>query len=100
MRKRSVNVNIAGQRFQVRSDADETYIRTLAEFVNQRIEEIRSSTRPVPTQKLTVLAAMNIADELLQEQKKRSDLKETVRTRGRAVLTFLDKEERKYFGTD
>lgn len=96
MGKKSVAVNIAGQRYVVRSDADETYIRTLAEFVDAQIDEIRDAARIVPTQKLAVLSALNIADELFQERRKREQLKERVREKSKAVLGFLDKEEKKH----
>jgi len=96
-KKKSVVVTIAGQRLTVKSDADETYVRRLAGYVDQRIGEVRNLSRPVPTQKLAILAALNIADDLFQERGKRTELKRQVRERSKAVLMQLDKEERKHF---
>ena len=39
--KRPVVVHIAGQRYVVRSDADETYVQTLAEHVDKRMREVQ-----------------------------------------------------------
>lgn len=89
-------VNIAGQRLTVKSDADETYIRTLAGYVDRRIEEVGGSVRPGQLQKLTILAALNLADELFQERRKRGQLKEKVRARAANMLEFIEKEERKH----
>ena len=95
-KKRSVIVNIAGQKLTVKSDADETYIRTLAGYVDRRIEEVKNASRPVQTQKLAILAALNLADELYQERRKRSELKQRVRDKAAAILTYLKKEQRKH----
>lgn len=76
----------------VRSDADETYIRTLAGYVDDRLKEVQRSSKPVSSQSLAVLAALNIADELFQERQKRVDLRQRVRDKSRAVIAYLDRE--------
>jgi len=90
--KRSVVVHIAGQRYVVRSDADEAYVQKLAGYLNERILEVQQSSKPVSTQSLAVLAALNIAGDLFQERQRRSELKRTIRDKSRAVLALLDKE--------
>ena len=92
MGKRAVVVHIAGQRYVLRSDADEAYVQSLAGYVNERINEVQRSPRPVPSQSLAVLAALNIADDLFRERQRRSVLKERVRDKSRALLAYLDKE--------
>jgi cell division protein ZapA len=95
-KKRSVIVNIAGQRLTVKSDADETYIRTLAGYLDRRMEEVRSSSRPASSQKLAMLVALNLADELFQERRKRGELKQRVRDKASDILTYITKEQRKH----
>ena len=92
MAKRPVVVHVGGQRYVVRSDADETYIRTLAGHVDKRLKEVQRSSKPVASQSLAVLAALNIADELFQERQKRGDLKQRVKDKSRAVIAYLDRE--------
>jgi cell division protein ZapA len=92
--KRSVVVHVGGQRYVVRSDADETYIRSLAGYVDERIREVQRSPRPVTSQSLAVLAALNIADDLFQERKKRVELKQKIKDKSRAVIAFLEREVR------
>jgi cell division protein ZapA len=89
--KRPVVVTIGGQRYTVRSDADETYVRTLAGYVDERIAEMQQGARSVPTQKLAVLAAMNIADDLLQQRRAMTELRARIRDKSRAVLRLIDK---------
>ena len=90
--KRSVVVHVGGQRYVVRSGADEAYIQKLAEYVDERLKEVQSSSKPASTPSLTMLAALNIADELFQERKKGLDLKKRVRDKSRAMIAMVDKE--------
>jgi cell division protein ZapA len=89
---RSVKVEIAGQKFAVRTDAKPKYVRDLAEFVTRKIEEARSTGKIVTTQSLALLAAMSIADELYQLRERQETLQREVRRRSETILRFLDKE--------
>jgi cell division protein ZapA len=90
--KRAVVVHIAGQRYVLRSDADETYVQSLAGYVNERINEVQRGPRPVPAQSLAVLAALNIADDLFRERQSQVALKEKIRDKSKTLLAYLDKE--------
>lgn len=90
MAKRSVVVHIAGQRYVVRSDAEESHVQTLARHVHERIEEVQATSRPASIQSLAILAALNIAGELFRERQRRQSLKNKVRETSRAVLALLD----------
>lgn len=90
MSKRPVVVTVCGQRYTVRSDADETYIRTLAGFVNGRMTEIQQTTQTVPMQKLAVLAAMNIADELFRERAQHGAMRARIAGRAEALVGLIE----------
>jgi cell division protein ZapA len=90
--KRSVVVHVGGQRYVVRSDADETYIRTLAAYVDDRLREVQKSSRPVSSQSLAVLAALNITDELFKERRKRLELRQQIKDKSKAAIAYLDRE--------
>lgn len=76
-----VEIRVAGQKFSVTHDHDEAHIRELAEYVNEKIAELRRRTGAVATHSLALLAALDIADERFQERKRRQALEETVRDR-------------------
>ena len=96
--KRSVPVFIGGQRYVVKSDADETYVRILAGYVDERLEDVRRQSKAVPTQKLLVLSALNLADELFEERRLRAELKRQVRDKSKAVLAYLDRVSKRTKG--
>jgi cell division protein ZapA (FtsZ GTPase activity inhibitor) len=89
---RSVPVEIAGQRFSLRTDAKPKYVKELAAFVTRKIEEARKTGKIATTQSLALLAAMTIADELFQERQQRRELQREVRETSQRILRYLDQE--------
>lgn len=67
----------------------------LAGFLSEQIEEVRRTQRVVPTQKLVVLAALNIVDALFKERREQTELKQRVRERSKALLAYLEREEKR-----
>lgn len=89
---RSVKVDIAGQRFSIRTDAKPKYVKELAAFVTKKIAEAKRSGKIATTQSLALLAAMSIADELYQERDSRQRLQRRVREKSQTILRYLDQE--------
>lgn len=86
--KRLITVHIAGQRYLIRSDADEAYVQSLASTVDSCVNSLKGS-RQVATQADLVLTAMQLADELNHERKRQQDLRQKVRERAQHVLDCL-----------
>ena len=61
--KRAIDVEIMGEKLTLRSDAEESYVRRVAGYVDRKIREVLKSTRPVAKSSAAMLAALNIADE-------------------------------------
>ncbi|GEM_PF-198433 len=59
-----VAVQILGQTLTVASDADEEWIKTLAENIDQRMREVQSKGRTVVSLSAAIAVALNLADEL------------------------------------
>ena len=76
----SVSVDIYDQTYHLRaSDAD--YIQKLAAMVDGKMRAVSANGNTVDSLRVAVLAALNIADELLRLQEQTRDL------RGTAVLS-------------
>jgi cell division protein ZapA len=64
-----VEVELFGQMFRVATgDAAPAYIRHLAGYVDQRMRTIAEAAKTVSMNRLAVLTALNIADDLLKLQ--------------------------------
>jgi cell division protein ZapA len=61
--KRALEVEILGQRFTISSDADEAYMLRVAAYVDDKMQELLRSAKPVAKANIAMLTALNIADE-------------------------------------
>ncbi len=90
--KRSVAVQIGGQRYNLRSDADDSTVRELAAYVDARFRDAQRQTRTADTQTLAVLAALQVAEDLFAEKQASAALKKKVREKSQLLLQWLGRE--------
>ncbi len=71
--KDTVDVTILGRKIALRADDNQDYIREVAQYVDQKMEEANTSSK-TSSINIAILAAMNIADDYFKEvgAKKRS----------------------------
>ena len=62
----SLDVEIFGSVYHVRGEQDSQYLLRLAELVDGKMREISRHVPVVDSGKIAILAALNLADELLQ----------------------------------
>jgi cell division protein ZapA len=63
---RVISVEIAGQRYPIRSGLDPDYVNRLAVYVDDKMRAAADSAPTGDSVRLAVLAALNIADELFR----------------------------------
>ena len=63
-----ITVEIAGQRYPIRSSLDERYVTELAAYVDQKMRTAADSAPSSDMLGLAVLVALNIADEFFRER--------------------------------
>lgn len=88
--RRTMSLEVFGQRINVVSDAHEDRVREVVDFVNRRLEAIRDGTRRVQTDQIALLAALNLAEELFEERARSERLRRKVRERSRKLLSSID----------
>ena len=67
-----ITVEIAGQRYPIRSALDERYVTELAAYVDQKMRVASDSAPASDMLGLAVLVALNIADEFFRERDQQS----------------------------
>ncbi len=72
--KTKVSVKIYGQEYKISGDAPREYIIQLADYVDGKIVEVATNMKQYTMPMITVLAAVNIADEYYKARKKVNDL--------------------------
>ena len=86
-----VKVEIFGQTYSIRGELEEKYVQKLAKYVDEKKHAIAEATSTVDTQKLAVLAALAIADELHSMKTERSDREELLREQAERCLTLVER---------
>ena len=93
MRKeRLVEIKLFGQTYTVKTDAEEHHIQAVAQYVNEKMEEILKKTRSVSSLNVAILTALNIADDLLREKEKRRMLLHEIETKSKDLAERIDIE--------
>jgi len=89
--EQTVRVEIYNQTYSIRSDGDNDYIHTLAEYVDRKMREISSGTFTVDSLKVAILAALHVADELHQLQDARHQTDMQLASRSAECAEMLDR---------
>ena len=87
-----VKVNIYGNEYSIMGEAEPEYILKLAEYINNKMEDIGKTISSGNTAQLAILAALNIADEYfqLQEMKGEGQAAGEIEMKTRALISMLD----------
>ncbi len=86
-------IHIAGQRYVLRTDADPAYLERLVAYVEERYQELAAAARNAPPQKVAMLTALRLADELFQEKEKAKKQKEKLSLRLERILAIIESRE-------
>ncbi len=68
----AIRVEIAGEEYTLRADADEEYTRRCAALVDERMKTV-SAKGGVSTKNAAIMAALALSDELLRERSRIGD---------------------------
>lgn len=85
-----VTVEIAGQRYPIRSGLDERYVAELAAYVDQKMRVASDSTPTTDMLGLAVLVALNIADELFRARNEQSSAHGEINERAMQLERLVD----------
>jgi len=90
---RETAVEIYGSSYVIRGEADPEYVRQLARFVDEKMRALaRRSPSAIGAQKIAVLAAFNIADELYKLRRRQGDVEKMVREKTGDLFDLLQDE--------
>jgi cell division protein ZapA len=91
----SIKVEIYDQVYPIQGDLDEEYIRKIAAYVDEKMRLIADVARTVDSQKVAVLAALAIADELHRLREERGEREEILKEQAERCLTLVERALRK-----
>lgn len=86
-----MKVEIYGQTYNLASEGDDPYLKELAEFVDARMRAAAEATHTVDSVRVAVLAALNIADELLALRRRVDELEGPLKKRVEKCVNLVEK---------
>ncbi len=87
----TTKVQIYNQTYSLQGDLDQAYLQELAGFVDAKMHAIAQMTSTVDTQRVAVLTALAIADELSSLRKERGDREELLKEQAERCLTLVER---------
>jgi len=88
--QKPIEVTILGQKFVIKSDSDESYVREVAAFVDQKMNDVLQKTKSVSNLNVAILSAMNIADEYFSYKKKKDQSVQAVEKKIGEMIELVD----------
>jgi len=91
--KGPIEVEIFGQTFTLTSEDTEVYVREVAAYVDQQMQQIAHTTKTVATLRVAILAALNIADQYHKTRQRKEEICREVETLSASLLGKLSQIE-------
>ena len=85
-----VKIKILDQEYLIQSEEDSEQVYRIAEYVNEKLREIKDNTEGLSDKKVAMLAALTIASEYFQLLKERDDLSANIRQRTKTIIYTID----------
>ena len=93
-RVQSVKIDVQGESYTIRSDAPPEHTRAVAAYVDQAIIKIRAGAPSLDPPRAAILAAMQMADELLRARLDQDALTSDMQTLADEVRRLLPPAKR------
>ena len=86
----TVEVEIYGSTYHVRGENDGSYLQELAALVDQKMQEVAEHLSNADRTKIAILAALNLADELVRLRAVSTETQSSVAGKGTELTGELD----------
>lgn len=86
----SIEVTILGQKYTVKGDAPEDYIKNLAAFVDEKIKAVYNSSPGITPLKAAILTSLTIADEMHKLKEEQDNLTRTIEKQADTLTGLFD----------
>ena len=86
-----IKITIFGQEYSVKAPADPTYIKKIAEYVDTKMREVQSGfSSTQSSNRIAILSAMNITDELFNAKKQGDSDSNEVEEKITSLIELID----------
>lgn len=90
--RKNVDVEIIGHKYTIRSDVEEDYVHKIADYLNEKIEEVLQTTKTVDTLNAVILAALNIAGDFFRVRNEQEEFQRWIEDRSRHLISVINSQ--------
>jgi cell division protein ZapA (FtsZ GTPase activity inhibitor) len=88
-----INIEIGGQRLNIRSDRDSAFVQHLARYIDHKLEELQNAAPTMPMNKLLILASMTVAEELFESREELRQMRRQLKDTTQTMFDLIDQAE-------
>lgn len=89
---KTIEVEICGQRYAIKGEADEEYVKRLAAYVDEQMRNLAQGMKTATMSKLAVLAAINITHQLFQAERVREQGEADMERRALSLMESIEEQ--------
>ncbi|MBU1077874.1 MAG: cell division protein ZapA [Spirochaetes bacterium] len=86
-----IRIEIFGSTYTLKTDASEEYVKKIAAYINNRLNEIAEKGQDLPTFKIAILGLIEIMDDLLKTREKLSKIEGEFGAKTSELIQKIDK---------
>ncbi|MDE3018313.1 MAG: cell division protein ZapA [Nitrospirota bacterium] len=87
---KTLEIEIYGQKYTVKADADERYMQRVAAYVDEQMRTLARGMKTATPSKLAVLVALNVAHQLFQAEAERDEGVADVERRAQHLMESIE----------
>lgn len=88
---RSVQIDLFGQSFTVKTDAEEHYVKEIARFLESKVRKFSNNEEVPEIPHPFLLTAFKIVDDLFRAEKELEEYKNRAEQRSKGLVEMLDR---------
>jgi len=86
----SSEITILGQKYTIRGDESEEYIKKLASFVDSKLKEVYSASPNITPLKAAIIVSLDMADELHKLKESQENVTKTIEEKANVLAGLFD----------
>ena len=88
--KRTYEVEIVGQRFNIKSEESQDHVNRVVSYINDQIKSISKDSKTMSTHHATILTLLNLANELFKSKQEVEGYKDMVIEKTKNIIHLID----------
>lgn len=88
----TIDIVISNQKYELKGPDSSEHLSEVAELVRRRVEALQKKNPKLTLQKASILAAFDLASELIQSKRKTSDYRSRILSKAQTLLEKVEWE--------